>query len=185
MESAVSQESQSSSVPPHAGRSTGARAGVDKCQPRRGEHPSRQGFLASRDGAAATEFALVLPILILCLFAITAFASTLFMQNNMVNAAREAVRDIAVQDVDFTGGGVQCDSVTPGMAEEAACDYLQFWGNNFTVTASNDCPTTNPKATVAITTSASDAALIDIFGFFNGKSLDASVTMRQWSPCPP
>lgn len=199
MESAVSHESDSIGARPRAGRTIRDRTIRDRtvrdCTGASKEPAERigrlgrlvdqlRGFVASRSGAAATEFALVLPILILCLFAITAFASALFMQNNMINAAREAVRDIAVQDVPFTSGSVQCDSVVPGTAEEAACDYLTFWGTDFIINASNDCPTTSPKATVQISLDASQAALIDIFGFFDGKTLNAEVSMRQWTNCP-
>ena len=58
-------------------------------------------LFASRGGAAASEFALVLPVFILCLFGIVSFASTLYMENNMVNAAREAVREMAVTEAPF------------------------------------------------------------------------------------
>ena len=59
-------------------------------------------FVLSRCGAAAAEFALVFPVFMLCMFGITAFASTLFLENNMVNAARESVRQMAVLEAPFT-----------------------------------------------------------------------------------
>ena len=77
-------------------------------------------FVASRDGAAAGEFVLVLPIFLLCLFGITSFASTLYMENNMVNAAREAVREMAVTEAPFSQGAVTCGSEEAAVVGSAA-----------------------------------------------------------------
>ena len=145
-------------------------------------------FVSSRHGAAAAEFALVIPIFMLMLFGTTAFASTLFIENNMVNAARESVRQIAVLDVPFAGADVQCDSAqaqTVGTAEYVACTYLTFWGTDFTVNARDNCPgiAGDVRATVQITLDASQAALMDVFGFFNGKTLSANVSMRKEDAC--
>jgi len=142
-------------------------------------------FAATRRGAAASEFALVLPVFILCLFSTVTFASTLFIENNMINAAREAVREMAVTEAPFTPGAVKCDSpeaAMVGTAEYVACAYLTFWGTAFTVDASDACPAED-RATVRITVDASQAALMDIFGFFEGKTLSAEVTMRKEDPC--
>ena len=142
-------------------------------------------FAASRRGTAASEFALVLPVFLLCLFSITAFGSSLFMENNMINAAREAVREMAVTEAPFSPGAVRCDSDEAQIvdsAEYVACQYLIFWGTDFLVNASDDCPGED-KATVRITVDASQAALMDIFGFFNGKSISAEVSMRKEDPC--
>ena len=142
-------------------------------------------FASSRDGAAASEFVLVLPVFILCLFSIVAFATALFMENNMVNAAREAVREMAVTEAPFSPGTVSCDSDEAAIldsAEYVACTYLTFWGTDFLVDASDECPAED-KATVRISVDASQAALMDIFGFFEGKTLTAEVTMRKEDAC--
>ena len=142
-------------------------------------------FASSRDGAAASEFVLVLPVFILCLFSIVAFATALFMENNMVNAAREAVREMAVTEASFSSGAVTCDSDEAAIldsAEYVACTYLTFWGTDFLVDASDECPAED-KATVRISVDASQAALMDIFGFFEGKTLTAEVTMRKEDAC--
>ena len=142
-------------------------------------------FTASQSGAAASEFVLVLPVFILCLFSIIAFATALFMENNMVNAAREAVREMAVTEAPFSPGAVRCDSEEAAIVDSAeyiACTYLTFWGTDFLVDASDECPTED-KATVRISVDASQAALLDIFGFFEGKALTAEVTMRKEDAC--
>lgn len=142
-------------------------------------------FASARRAAAAAEFALVIPVFMLMLFGITAFASTLFVENNMVNAARESVRQMAVLEAPYTPGAVQCDSPEAqivGSAEYVACTYLTFWGADFTVDAGTACPA-DDKATVQITLDASQAAVMDVFGFFNGKTLTAEVSMRKEDPC--
>ena len=143
-------------------------------------------FVRSQCGASAAEFALVFPVFMLCLFAITAFASTLFIENNMVNAARESVRQIAVQGIPYAGTDVQCDSTqaqTIGTAEYVACNYLTFWGTDFTVNANALCPGARVQSTVQISLDASKAAIMDVFGFFNGKTLNAEVSMRKEGSC--
>jgi hypothetical protein len=148
-------------------------------------------FVLSRSGASAAEFALVFPVFMLCLFGITAFASTLFIENNMVNAARESVRQMAVHhDTPFNASDVvQCDAAAAPAdedekesAEYIACSYLESWGTDFTVDASWGCPAVD-KATVEIRLDASQAAIMDVFGFFNGKQLTAKVSMRKEDAC--
>ncbi len=149
-----------------------------------GEVKIRQ-FMLSHSGAVAVEFAIVLAPLMLILFTIISFASTLFLQNNMVNAAREAVRQMAVVEAPFTSGAVQCNALeaqSVGSAEYIACAYLTFWGTDFFVNAGDSCPG-DDKATVRITLAASQAALMDIFGFFDGKVLTAEVSMRKEDAC--
>ena len=48
--------------------------------------------------------------------------------------------------------------------------------------ANDGCPDED-KATVRISVDASQAALMDIFGFFEGKMLRAEVTMRKEDAC--
>jgi len=144
-------------------------------------------FMIGVSGGAAAEFAIVLPILSLLLFSIIAFSSFLFIQNNMVNAAREATRQMAIVEAPFSSGFVACDSQEAeiyGSAEYIACQYLTFWGSNFSVNASWDCPVEDPSATVRIRASASGAALADVFSFFDDKTLSVKVTMRKEDPCP-
>ncbi len=47
---------------------------------------------------SSVEFVIILPVLMLFLFGIITFASVLFIHVNMENAAREAVRRLAVAD---------------------------------------------------------------------------------------
>ena len=89
-------------------------------------------------GVSAVEFALILPLLMLFLFSIIAFASTLYVQVNMENAAREAVRYMAVGEAPAAGAAVSCSSeaaTTLNTAENYACTYLVAWPISFLINA--------------------------------------------------
>lgn len=57
----------------------------------------------SNAGAAAAEFALLLPLLLLLFFGIVQYGLMFFTYNNMSNAAREGARALAVGDVNAAG----------------------------------------------------------------------------------
>ncbi len=120
-------------------------------------------------GAAAVEMALVLPILVGITFGIIQFGSILFLQNNMVSAAREASRKLAVGEVNVAE------------AEQAALDYLGNWSMNFTVEANVPDPNdpNDTDVSVEITVPLKEAALVDVLGLFGTSDLKAAVTMRQ------
>ena len=142
-------------------------------------------------GVSAVEFALILPLLMLFLFSIIAFASTLYVQVNMENAAREAVRYMAVGEAPAAGAEVSCSSVqatTTGTAENYACIYLVDWPVGFTVTARIDgvCVVggvDDRDAVVTVEVDADEVALADVFGFFDGRKLTAEVVMRPEAAC--
>ncbi len=144
---------------------------------------------------SSIEFVIILPVLMLFLFGIITFASVLFIHVNMENAAREAVRRLAVADnvectaaggttAPCTGATVTCgDPITGGTAEDYACTYLVDWPINFEVEAgpaAGDCS----ELTVTVRLpDAATAALGDVFGFFDGRTLSAEVVMREEEAC--
>ncbi len=140
-------------------------------------------FLDER-GVAAMEFALVLPILAVMLLESIQFGYAFFIQNNMTNAAREAVRASAVGSATI-GGATSCPA-TSGTTEGIACGFLaELGGMTFTVVA---CDPDNPDATlcpgaddvtVRVTIPRSQLALADILGLFDSGTMDAQVTMRK------
>ena len=150
-------------------------------------------FVRCCRGTSAVEFALVLNLFILFIFGIIGFAAVSYAHNNMVNAAREATRRLAVADgVDCTAGGATgpctgaplvcgVDTITAGTAEDIACTYLADWALLWTVTADevvNDaCDST---VQVMIETSAEAAFIVDFLGFFGtGDLLTVEVKMRK------
>ena len=143
-----------------------------------------RGSRAGQSGGVAVEFAFVLPVLIVVLLGIVQFGMAFFLQNNMVNAAREAARKLAVGTVNIAGSS-SCPGAD-GSAQKLACDYLSGWGGmTFTVTA---CDPDNPDATlcpgaddvtVEITVPRSQVALGDILGLFESGTIEARVTIHH------
>ncbi len=140
--------------------------------------------LAAQGGAIAVEMALVAPVLIVILLGIIQFGTAFFLQNNMVNAAREAARRLAVGEatVSATTG---CPN-GEGTAQRIACDYLADWGDlTFTVAACDPdnadatlCPGVT-DVTVAISVPRSQVAFGDILGLFESGELEAFATLRK------
>lgn len=121
-------------------------------------------------GAAAVEFALVLPLLFAVLFGIIQFGALFFLHNNMVNAAREAARKLAVGDI-----------TTVAQAQATANAYLASWGLAFTVTPTIGVAPGSDMI-VTVTVPMKSATLIDVIGVFSPSSnpvLRATVTMRK------
>lgn len=117
-------------------------------------------------GAAALEFALVLPVLLLILFAIVQFGALFSIQNTMTNASREAARAMAV------------DGLSATQAEALADRRLGAWGGlAFQIDAAGPDPADRDVA-VTISVPARDAVLVDVLGIFTG-TLSAQTIMRE------
>lgn len=121
-------------------------------------------------GAAAVEFAFIMPILLLMFSGILQFGSVMFLENHMTNVAREASRRVAVGEL------------TEAAAATMVQDVLVNWGVTYQVTvATADADDGNQDVTVAISLPLSEAALIDVLGLFDTGNLSTSVTMRMES----
>jgi hypothetical protein len=144
-------------------------------------------FLRDRDGSTAAEFALSVMVLVLFLFCTMTFGWVFYLENSMETAAREGARALAVQDASFEVAAVTCDNAQGGFAEGVTCAMLPAWGSVITVNASDLCDADPPERYVSVEVSADgqDVALADIFGFFNGKTVSATVDMRREAECPP
>ena len=121
-------------------------------------------------GAAAVEFAFIMPILLLMFSGILQFGSVMFLENHMTNVAREASRRVAVGELTET------DAAT--MVQGA----LVNWGVNYEISfAMTDVGGGNQDIAVAISVPLREAALMDVLGVFGSGNLTAVVTMRQES----
>ena len=148
--------------------------------------PARVSFLRSRNGSVAAELALSVMVLVMFLFGIITFGWILFLDNNMETAAREGARRMAVAEAPYAGMDVTCADIqaqTPGTTENIACAMLPNWGGVITVNASDLCPT-DRAVRVQVSANGEDVALADIFGFFTGKTMTATVEMRKEAECP-
>ncbi len=127
-------------------------------------------------GANAVEFALVVPVLLLLILGIIQLGIILFTYNNMVQAAREAARVLAVRTASLTEATAVVNA------------QLGFSGLTFTVTPCAPPPATtncgaplDPAKDVSVTVSVplAEASLINYQGFFSTGDLEATVTMRK------
>lgn len=122
-------------------------------------------FRGSRDGAAAVEFAILLPIFVLMVGAILQFAAAMFVQNQMVNVARETARSLAIGDL------TEAQAVTKALSE------LSNFGSGYVVTATN-IPA-NSDVTVAIRVPLNKATIVNIVDILDSYDLTASVSIRK------
>ena len=153
---------------------TGGKVERESTTRRAGSRATRaKGWCAlwrDRDGAAAVEFAFILPILLLLFSGIVQFGSIMFLENHMTNVARETSRRIAVGEL------AQAD------AASSAQQALVNWGVNYEVSvATIDVGGGNQNIAVAISLPMREAALMDLLGVFQSGNLTATVTMRQES----
>jgi len=127
--------------------------------------PTPRRLLCDLRGAIAVEFALVMPILLLFMLGIIQFGSAFFMQNNMLNTARELARRLAT------------DQVTVQNAESWAIDRLPAFGRNYRVDVTAPVPG-DPDADffrVVITVPLAEAVIVDPLGMFRAGNLRAEV----------
>jgi Flp pilus assembly protein TadG len=119
--------------------------------------------LRSERGAAAVEFALVLPVLIVLVLGIVEFGRAFQVQSTLAAAAREGVRIVAIQD----------DSAAATAAVQSASSSLNpgLTGGNLTISG---CAGGAANATLEIT-----YQLPFLTGFFgSGIDLTARGVMR-------
>ncbi len=120
-----------------------------------------------REGISSVEFAIIGPVFLLILFGMISFGSVLYTHNNMINAAREAARRMAVGDLNTTE------------AEAYANTYLSNMGVTFTVDAQDPAPGDPDDVSVDISVPAEDVALVNFPGIFDGRTLQVTVTMLK------
>ena len=120
-------------------------------------------------GIALVELAMVLPLLIIVLAGIVQFGGLFFLNNKMINLARDAARRLAVGEV------------TPAQAETQIEDGLSDW--NVTPTVTIDMPVPNDPldndVTVTVEVPKAQASLMDIFGLFQSGNLVGKCVMRE------
>lgn len=109
-----------------------------------------RGFRDSERGAAAVEFALVFPVLIVMIFGIIEFGAVFNAQIMVTAAAREGVRELVV-----TG-----DETAARDVAEAAAIGLDLSDADFDFSA----PSCDPGATVELTITWNRPLLTGLFG---------------------
>ncbi len=156
---------------------------------------SINNFLTSRDGAAATEFVLILTVLVLILVSIITVGWIFYLRNNMETAARAGARHAVALETGTVPANapVLCSAATAGTPEEIACDsFVQMAQGFITVEAADCCATPTPAlcpplddraVVVRVEVAGSEAAILDVFGFFTDVNMNATVEMRREEEC--
>ena len=106
-------------------------------------------------GAAAVEFALVMPILLTLVLGIAEFARAYNTQTTISAAAREGVRVMALQN---------SSSAAKASTKSAAAPAVILSDGQITISAACPPPGTNPTATVMVTVNYSMAFITSYFG---------------------
>ena len=120
-------------------------------------------FVGDLRGVAAIEFAVVLPMVIVLIFAMIQYGVILNTRQIMAKAARTAVRSYAV------------GTSTEAEAEQLAVTLMNNAALNFVVDVTDD----GTDATILITLAMADAALVDALGksLMDG-DIEVSISMR-------
>lgn len=142
-----------------------------------------------RCGASAAEFTIVMLPMVILVFGIIQFGGILFLHNDMQNAARDAGRRMAAGYMCFVGGAVQCGSQPIDYVEDFVCGHLSNWSPAFEVLVRETDTADGTDMEVAVRTDMGAAAIVDLFGLFQGRTLSAEAILRREyepeSPPPP
>ena len=140
-------------------------------------------------GAAAVEFALVLPILLALVFGIIYFGYIFAAQISLNSSARDAARAAVVQPLAGSGSGVKCSAVASAARLGASTIGIASPGNSIGVTVTSPSGTTCTFASgVASATGTWDTS--DICQTVTGKTrasdnqLRIDLTYKAVSPVP-
>jgi Flp pilus assembly protein TadG len=118
-------------------------------------HPQRLRRLAGDRGAAAVEFALVVPVLLLLIFGVAEFGRAYNIQTTLSGAAREGARTMALEN----------DVGAATAATVAAARPLDLSSGEISVSPGS-CPTsgTTSADTIRVTVSYQMTFLTNLFG---------------------
>ena len=125
-----------------------------------------------RNGVAATEFAIVVPVFVLLVFGILELGRALMVQQLLTNASRVGARTAILL------------SAAESDVDNDAIDYL----NNMSVTVTGDDVTVTPdpstaqtgdQVTVTVSLDLEDVSRVPAPWFLGGASLSATSVMRK------
>lgn len=97
----------------------------------------RKRFGAREDGAAAVEFALILPILLLFIFGIIEFGFIFNRWTSVTHAAREGVRQMSVGVDDLTAT-VAAEDAAPDLGTDIDCTAVDVGMSDVRMTCTSD-----------------------------------------------
>lgn len=92
----------------------------------------KNSLIQNKDGGAAVEFAIILPILLLIVFGIINFGVLMYDQAVITNAAREGARWAAINAQVDQASGSACSSGTIGSTNP--CEVANQYAKNYLIT---------------------------------------------------
>jgi Flp pilus assembly protein TadG len=146
-------------------------------------------FMRDDDGGPLVEFTIIAPMLFIMMFGIIEWGNIFYVENNMLIAARQAVREVAV------GNAANTSSAAVALACGSSSNPTPITGSGytytFTVNTNTNCAgASSPAApsfgnvSMTITTPAVPVSLFNYLGTVTGLNLSASATMQQEFVCP-
>jgi len=133
---------------------------------------SGQLLRKKRRGAAAVEFAIVLPVFVLLVFGMIEYGRMVMVQQVITNASREGARQAVL------------DGATTTSVQSAVTTYLtnaSVSGGSSTVTPSPATAASGDPITVTVSVPFSAVSWLPSPMYLGGKTLSASTTMRRES----
>jgi Flp pilus assembly protein TadG len=125
-----------------------------------------------RRGAAAVEFAVVLPIFIILVFGMIEYGRMVMVQQVITNASREGARRAVL------------DGATTSAVQSSVTTYLtnaQISGGSATVSPDPSTANSGDPITVTVNIPFSSVSWLPSPMYLGGKTLSASTTMRRES----
>ncbi len=133
--------------------------------------PNARRFQRQR-GAAAVEFAIVVPLLLTLVVGIMDVSNLLYVYNSMLTAAREASRSVAV-----------AQQTVPQATATAQTKLAVLIGKNgpipFTINITVPVLPANLEVKTTISASMSQALMLDMFKLLGGATIVATSSMRK------
>jgi Flp pilus assembly protein TadG len=148
-----------------------------------------RAFARDEDGGPLVEFTVLMPIFFLVMFGIIEWGNIFYVQNNMLIAARQAVRQVAVGNASDTGSvaialacGTSPNPSTPITGSGYTYNFTVYTDANCTGASSPASPSYG-NVRMLITTQAAPLTL-NYQGLLNGLNLSASAIMQEEFVCP-
>lgn len=130
-------------------------------------------FLRDRRGAAAAEFALILPVFISMMFGSMEFSVLLYSYSSMQTAARDAARQVAV------------NSLTPTEAKNKLAAKMPKWMSGDTTVSITQTAPADPSSNIIqvnVSVPANQASPITLFTRGTTWTLSTQAEMKQELP---
>ncbi len=137
----------------------------------------RTGNKNSQSGAAAVEFALILPLLLTMLFLIIEFSIALYDKAVITNASREGAR-YGVTNAPAGGSRPNVGEITNRVNSYCGNNLISFGPSQQSTSVSGACVTSDQLLTVTVSYTYNYLVLPNFIGGGSGLTLTGNTVMR-------